>query len=190
VTVFDDPDVCELAGLYSLGALDAADAWRFRAHLLDGCGACRDEVAAFEDVAVALAYAAAPVAPSPILRERVLDAIAEPAAQTAEPPFVGPAGDWEPYAIPGVTVRRLFRDEANRQTVMLVRAEPGVRYPAHRHAALEEMFMLEGELRFGETVYRPGDYIRSECGSLHGSSETLGGCMFLIRASLDNELML
>jgi hypothetical protein len=49
------------------------------------------------------------------------------------------------------------------------------------------MFMLEGELRFGDTTYRAGDYIRSEAGSVHGSSETAGGCMFLLRASLDNE---
>jgi putative transcriptional regulator len=72
---------------------------------------------------------------------------------------------------------------------MLVRAEKGVTYPSHRHVEDEEMFMLAGELRFGEKVYRAGDYIRSERGSVHSSSETLTGCMFLIRASLDNELL-
>jgi putative transcriptional regulator len=179
--------MCELAPLYSLGALDDADAWRFREHLLEGCDACRGELAGFDEVASLLVYAAEPAAPSPILRSRLMDAVAE---DIPEVTIAELAGDgWVPYKVPGVHVRRLHVDEAARRVVMLVRAEKGVTYPSHRHADVEEMFMLSGELRFGERVYRAGDYIRSESGSVHGSSETLTGCMFLIRASLDNELM-
>jgi anti-sigma factor ChrR (cupin superfamily) len=82
----------------------------------------------------------------------------------------------------------LHVDRDAREVVMLVRAVPGARYPVHRHKATEEMFMLDGELDFEGTVYRAGDFIRSAEGSLHASSETRTGCMFLIRASLDNEV--
>ena len=179
--------MCELAPLYSLGALDDAEAWRFRAHLLEGCDGCRLELAALEEVADMLAYAADPADPSPILRSRLMDAVADETPELSPAELAGDA--WVPYKIPGVQVRRLHVDEQARRVVMLVRADKGVKYPSHRHVDDEEMFMLAGELRFGERVYRAGDYIRSECGSVHSSSETLTGCMFLIRASLDNELL-
>ncbi len=184
----DIDDACDLAALYSLGALDAGDVWRFREHLLDGCVSCVEDLDSFEVVAGSLAYAGTTTSPSPILRDRLFDAIAETGVAD-ERPSLEAVGDWEPYKIPGISIRRLHVDEQAREAVLLVRAMPGVRYPRHRHAGVEEMFMLEGELRFGDTIYRPGDYVRSDSGSIHGSSETLGGCMFLLRASLDNELL-
>ena len=69
---------------------------------------------------------------------------------------------------------------------MLVRARPDSRYPMHHHAASEDMFMLRGELRLDGTTYRPGDFIRSVRGSEHGVGETPGGCMFLMRGSIDD----
>lgn len=184
----DIDDACDLAALYSLGALDAGDVWRFRAHLLDGCVSCEEDLESFEVVAGSLAYAGAAASPSPILRDRLFDAISE-SNGLEEFASVEAASDWEPYKIPGISIRRLHVDERTREAVLLVRAMPGVRYPSHRHAGVEEMFMLEGELRFGDRVYRPGDYVRSDSGSIHVSSETQSGCMFLLRASLDNELL-
>jgi anti-sigma factor ChrR (cupin superfamily) len=184
----DKSNTCALAVFFCLGTLDENEAWRFRQHLLDGCGSCTAELDATEEIVTMLGYATEPREPSPILRERIIDAIVEPPSPALRPTYAGEERLWKQHEIPGVSVRPLHVDERAREVVMLVRAEPGARYPGHGHAALEEMFMLEGELRFGATTYGPGDYIRSECGSIHGSSETPGGCMFLLRASLDNEV--
>jgi quercetin dioxygenase-like cupin family protein len=188
--------ICEMAALYALGALDGDDLWRYSAHLVGGCDACEWELAAFDDVAEALASIVEPVRPAPILRDRLLDRVRgvdyehdtlEELARSAA--VEGSEEQWQPHRIPGVEVKTLFVDEAKREAVMLVRAAAGVRYPSHRHAAFEDMFMLAGELRFGDRVYAAGDYIRSECGSIHEPSETRTGCMFLLRGSLDNELV-
>ena len=180
-------DLCDLAALYSLGALDDQGTWQFRKHLVVGCGRCSDDLETFDSVTQALAFSAAPAEPSPILRERLFGAIAGHAATFDLDAYR--EGPWEPHAMPGIWYRRLHVDERERRAVLVVRAEPGARYPAHRHAALEEMFMLEGELTFGDRTYRAGDYVRSECSTEHEASETPGGCMFLLRASLDNELV-
>jgi quercetin dioxygenase-like cupin family protein len=193
---FDVPthDICEMAALYALGALDGDDLWRFNAHLLDGCDACALDVASFADAAAHLARTVPPAQPSPILRDRLLERVRGDAAERASLADLADlavresaAPGWRPHGLPGIAFKPLHLDEAKREMVLLVRAEPGARYPSHRHAALEEMYMLAGELRFEETVYRAGDYIRSEGGSIHAPSETPSGCMFLLRGSLDNE---
>lgn len=95
--------------------------------------------------------------------------------------------DWTPHATPGVTVAIVHRDEVKRELVGFLQAEPGVRYPFHRHAAIEEIFMLEGDLVVGDEVYSAGDYIRSHPGSSH-APYTNGGCRFFFHTSIDQDL--
>lgn len=95
--------------------------------------------------------------------------------------------DWQPYRVPGVSVAPLYVDLAKREVTALLKAEPGAVYPIHRHAAPEEIYMLDGDLRIDGEVYGAGDYIRSRQGTVHEPSETVGGCMFLVRTSLDDE---
>ncbi|MBF2087163.1 cupin domain-containing protein [Thermoleptolyngbya sp. C42_A2020_037] len=95
--------------------------------------------------------------------------------------------DWQPYRVPGVSVAPLYVDLAKREVTALLKAEPGAVYPIHRHATAEEIYMLDGDLRIDGEVYGAGDYIRSRQGTVHEPSETVGGCMFLVRTSLDDE---
>jgi anti-sigma factor ChrR (cupin superfamily) len=45
---------------------------------------------------------------------------------------------------------------------MLVRLAPGADYPPHRHAGVEEVYMLDGVLIVDDKKLYPGDYLRSE----------------------------
>jgi anti-sigma factor ChrR (cupin superfamily) len=47
---------------------------------------------------------------------------------------------------------------------MLVRLVPGGSYPAHTHAAVEELHLLNGELWIDERKLFAGDYNRGEPG--------------------------
>lgn len=93
---------------------------------------------------------------------------------------------WQPYRVPGVMVAILHLDLAKQEAAALLRAEPGVQYPIHRHAVDEEIYMLEGDLIIDGKVYGAGDYIRSKPTSTHAPS-TAGGCMFFVRTSLHDE---
>lgn len=68
----------DLAAAYALDALEPEDRVAFEDHL-EGCAACRDEVASFHHVGAALALATAGPEPRPELRDRIL------AAAAAEP---------------------------------------------------------------------------------------------------------
>ena len=71
---------------------------------------------------------------------------------------------------------------------MLVRLLPGVEYPAHTHAGLEELFLLDGELWIDDRKLYPGDYNRAEApsGDKRVWSET--GCTCVLITSTQDIL--
>jgi len=67
----DHEIIRELTAAYALDALDRADEREFEDHLAH-CADCRDDVAAFQEVAALLAYDVETPAPPAVLRERIL----------------------------------------------------------------------------------------------------------------------
>jgi hypothetical protein len=99
---------------------------------------------------------------------------------------------FEPTAIQGVSVRRLFVDEDADRVTMLVRMTAGTSYPAHRHGGAEECYVLEGDLWIGDaTEMHAGDYHyqRMAAGSLHERQSTRAGCLLLVTSSRRDELL-
>jgi len=54
---------------------------------------------------------------------------------------------------------------------MLVRLAPGAAYPPHRHAGIEELYLLDGELMIDDKTLHPGDYNRA----LPGTGDRMSG---------------
>ena len=84
------------------------------------------------------------------------------AAETGEQPVLPGAPQWsEPeweQVAPGIECKLLATDTARDRVSMLVRLAPGARYPAHTHAGVEELHLLDGELWIDERKLFPGDY--------------------------------
>ncbi|MCM1983657.1 cupin domain-containing protein [Lyngbya confervoides] len=97
--------------------------------------------------------------------------------------------NWQEHDVPGVRIAIVYSDETTRELVGFLKADPNVQYPYHRHAAVEELYMLEGDLIIGDEVFGAGDYIRSQPGSGHAPL-TRGGCHFFFRTSMDDEYLL
>ncbi len=97
------------------------------------------------------------------------------------------AATWKPY-VDGITISNIDLDLTSRQIYCFVRLEPGAKFPRHRHAGLEELLMLEGDLIIDGDIYYPGDYICSQPGSVH-QPKTDGGCLVIARASIDDEIL-
>jgi anti-sigma factor ChrR (cupin superfamily) len=95
--------------------------------------------------------------------------------------------EWHCPGIPKVEIAILHTDSVRRERVGLLRAEPGMQYPAHRHGGTEEIYMLSGDLVLEGVPYHSGDYIRSAGGSSHIPAYSETGCMFFFRSSLDDE---
>jgi anti-sigma factor ChrR (cupin superfamily) len=183
------------AALYASGAMPDDERRSFEAHLQSGCGLCAAEVAAFADVAALLAEAAPPRSPRPELRAAVLKGL----EQTAADPILEKNGlrfvyperlDWQDLGSSGIQAKLLGADERRSYHSLLVRMAPGAVYPAHRHADVEDLYLLEGDLTVSGVLMRAGDYCRAEAGSVHSGISTRGGCVFLTLASARDELII
>ena len=181
----------ERAALYALGALGADEHREFESHLRDGCEICAAEVRAFRAVTGELGLAARAQATSPELRARVIDRLQQAAGAT-EPRVVekhglrfvlAGYGEWQSSGAP-----KLLNDDAGRQyRTQLIRMDPGAVYPAHRHADVEEIYLLEGDLLVSGVVMHAGDYCRAELGSVHVGVRSDNGCLFIATFSARNE---
>ena len=199
-----DEDFNLLAALQALDTLDESERGAL-AEKLQASPELQSELAAFETAISAIAYTAPAVPVAPDLKNRLLQRIAElpPTAESvnSQPIVTSPTENnppslivrsqnvkWKPYSVPGISIGKLYIDKKKRQITCLMRLEPGVTFPMHRHADSEEVFVLEGDLIVeGEVCYQ-GDYIRSVPGSTH-SPVTEGGCLLLIKSSTNNEML-
>ncbi len=95
------------------------------------------------------------------------------------------APPWEQLA-PGIFCKLLATDAQRGRVSMLVRLAPRVEYPPHIHAGVEELHLLQGELRVDDTTFHPGDYNRAEPGTADKRVWSETGCTcVLITSSRD-----
>lgn len=187
---------CELAPLYALDLLDLEERLWVEAQILE-CPDLAEELASYQTAVELIPYSAPIVPMAADLKDRLFDRLgldlvdSLPETPTKVSPalkmFAIKSADlqWKPHRMEGVEIVVLFIDEINRTRHLLVKAAAGVVYPLHQHAGIEEIYMLEGELILNDEVYLAGDYIRSYPHSIHAPS-TNTGCMFLIRACIDD----
>jgi anti-sigma factor ChrR (cupin superfamily) len=153
---------------YVTQALSPAEASAVEAHIRS-CSQCRQELETLRPVADSFVFWPSDVLrPPPSLEERLARRIA---AETGENPVVRSASGrqwnepaWEEVA-PGIFCKLMATDVKEHRVSMLVRLMPGVEYPPHTHAGLEELFLLAGELWIDDRKLYPGDYNRAEAGS-------------------------
>jgi len=100
--------------------------------------------------------------------------------QWSEPP-------WEEVA-PGISCKLLATDEANDRVTMLVHLAPGIAYPPHTHAGVEELHLLDGELWIDERKLYPGDYNRAEAGTGDRRVWSETGCTCVLTTSIKDVL--
>lgn len=174
-------DLHELAAMYALGSLDARERELFEQHLYE-CDDCAGDVLSLSQVADLIGESVSAVPPEQ-LRKRLLSRIG---GSPRVPGIVMEQGGlliarsaelaWQPLAT-GIYLKPLFEDRDSKYNTSLVRMDPGAHYPSHHHAAIEEMFLLSGDLHLEGQVMRAGDYCRADRGrSMVKPSQTTGVC--------------
>jgi quercetin dioxygenase-like cupin family protein len=79
----------------------------------------------------------------------------------------------------GIFVKVLRFDEATqRPPTFLLKFEAGASYRNHSHPGGEEVFVLEGEVRFGPDQLSAGDYLYTAPGNTHAVFSRTG-CVLL-----------
>lgn len=186
----------ELAPLYALGSL-AADECQWVEAQMAAHPELTAEIVAYQAAIAILPYAVPQQSLPAGLKERVFRKTTGEAPPATEEPGIPVSKNfnfsdlkWRPFNAPGFEMAKLHLNRDSRELTCFVRAATGgLPYPAHRHAGPEEILMLEGELRIGETLYGPGDYIRAEADSVHPHAETVTACLFYLKTSVDNETL-
>ncbi|HXG30134.1 MAG TPA: cupin domain-containing protein, partial [Thermodesulfobacteriota bacterium] len=176
------------------GALDKEESEEIERLLKEGCKTCETELKGFMGVVDHLGYSAPLVTPPPDLKGRLLARVRR-AKSTSDMEkqegflFVrSNEGGWKEVSR-GVSVKRLFTHPHRQYSTIIVRMEPGARFPKHRHTEAEECYVLEGDIEMCGRVFRSGDYIRAEAGSVHEGTYSKRGCTLLILSSERNEIL-
>jgi anti-sigma factor ChrR (cupin superfamily) len=152
-------ETAELACAYALQVLSASEIAAIQAHIA-ACPECRRELESLRPVVDRfVAWPTDVLRPTPSLQARLAARIA---GETGKPPVPPPAPrwsepDWEQVA-PGIECKLLATDAERHRVSMLVRLAPGASYPAHTHAGVEELHLLDGELWIDARKLFPGDY--------------------------------
>lgn len=180
-------EVRELASLFAAGALSPEEETKFQQHL-NSCDSCAQEAQAFREALSWLPLASAGAVAPARVREKLMARIQPPKPVEDVRIVRADEGAWR-NLVPGVVAKRLYAEPADGNAVMLVRMEAGVQFPPHWHADVEHCYVIEGDLRFGDLVLGPGDYQCAMACTTHIASHTEKGCMVLIVASQQNQIL-
>ena len=157
-----NPNHCESAELvcaYALQLLPTSEDLVITAHIAS-CADCQHEVESIRPLLHRFAsWPTDVLRPTKSLQMRLARRIAD---ETGKQPVLPTARQWiEPeweQVAPGIECKLLATDTERHRVSMLVRLAPGARYPAHTHADVEELHLLDGELWIDERKLFPGDY--------------------------------
>lgn len=176
-------DIQSLVLADAVGALDPDERRELDVRLAGLPPDVQAQVVRLYDVALSVGASVPRAQPSPRVREALL-------AQIAPPHFTVTAagGEWADTPFPGVRMKILALDRRRDRVTMLLRGEPGARYPAHRHTAPEECYVLRGSVVVEGTRLGAGDYHYAEPDTDHGEIYTEEGTEVLLVASAKDYL--
>jgi anti-sigma factor ChrR (cupin superfamily) len=191
----------EQASLYVVGALDEIERQAFEAEL-HASADLREFVRDMKHATVLLARLVPQHQPPSQLREKILQQISAEAAPTdtkLKPlgeilsglRFVNAADErgWKALPVAGAWIKLLSLDRERGYAVLLGKLGPGVRYPAHRHVAPEDLIVLSGDLHVSDHRLGPGDFHHADAGSQHGVNYSVEGCTLLAVLDVANPLV-
>ena len=159
-----DPDLTrcarsEITCAYAAQALAASEVAAAEAHIA-ACPDCQRELESLRPVVDSfVSWPTDMLRPTRSLQARLAFRIAE---ETGKAPVLPAAQRWSEPAwqqvAPGIECKLLAADTERHRISMLVRLAPDASYPAHTHAGVEELHLLDGELWIDERKLFPGDY--------------------------------
>jgi quercetin dioxygenase-like cupin family protein len=184
-----DREHLDLVFLYALQALPTSEIQAVEAHI-SSCADCRQEIETLRPtIDFFVSWPTDLLRPSVSLWGRLAQRIGEDTGEEmVSPPSQLPAQpEWE-EAAPGIACKLLAIDTEKNRLSMLVRLAPGTDYPPHRHAGVEELHLLHGELMINDKKLYPGDYIRVEAGSVDHRVWSETGCTCVLLTSTKDVL--
>lgn len=86
--------------------------------------------------------------------------------------------EWKPSQFEGVDIKVLYENKEAGEMTCLLRWAPGTTLPMHKHAELEQSYVLQGSFSDHDGIARAGDYVWRKKDSLH-ETHSAEGCIIL-----------
>lgn len=169
---------------YAADTLGADEIAAAEAHIA-ACSDCQRELTSLRPVIDRfVAWPTDILRPARMLQTRLAERIA---AETGRAPVVPSPQTWSEPAweqvAPGIECKLLATEVERHRISMLVRLAPGASYPAHTHAGVEELHLLDGELWIDARKLFPGDYNYGAPGAGDDRVYSETGCTCLLITS-------
>ena len=174
-------DLEELAALGAAGALDDSEQRDLHAKLAAASAEERAAIAHIYELAARLALERATEEPAPAVRERVMERVKASRLYSLR----AHEGTWTPGPVPGTRVKLLSLDRLRNSATLLMRVDPGARYPAHHHSGGEDCYVISGEIIVAGQRLHAGDFHRADADSDHGvlASDTGAEVLLVVSAA-------
>ncbi len=185
-----DQEYLDLVFLYALQALPSSETRAVEAHI-SSCPDCRQEIETLRPIIGSfVSWPTDVLRPSVSLWGRLAQRIAEETGREPVSPLprLPAKPEWEEVA-PGIACKLLATDTEKNRVSMLVRLAPGADYPRHRHAGVEELHLLHGELKIDDKKLYPGDYNRAEADTVDHRVWSETGCTCVLLTSIEDVLL-
>jgi quercetin dioxygenase-like cupin family protein len=187
-----DKGPCEQSDLtfaYATQALPV-NQWPLAETHIASCADCRREVDSLRPlIDWFVSWPTDILRPTTSVQKRLALRVAE---ETSNPPVLPTGSQWvEPaweQVAPGIECKLLATDTERHRVSMLVRLAPGASYPAHTHAGVEELHLLDGELWIDDRKLFPGEYYEAVPGTGDGRVWSETGCTCVLTTSTDDTL--
>jgi anti-sigma factor ChrR (cupin superfamily) len=176
--------------LYALQTLDSSEIPVAEAQI-SSCEECKKDLETLRPIVRSfVSWPTDVLRPAHSLWERLAERITK---TTGTPPVLLPRvlsgkPQWK-EAAPGIQVKILARDEEKNSVSMLVRLDAETEYPAHMHAGVEELHLLDGVLKVDDRTLHPGDFIHAEAGSIDRRVWSETGCTCFLMTSTEDTLL-
>jgi hypothetical protein len=179
----------EMTCAYAVQALARSEVASAEAHIAS-CPDCQRELETLRPVVHRfVSWPADVLRPTTSLPRRLALRIAK---ETGKPPMLPTARRWSDpqweQVAPGIECKLLATDTQRHRVSMLVRLASGASYPAHTHAGVEELHLLDGELWIDERKLVPGDYNYAPPGSGDQRVWSETGCTCVLVTSTKDTL--
>ena len=174
-------DLEELAALDAAGALADDEQRDLQEKLAAASAEQRAAIAHIYELAAQLAVERATEDPPPAVRERLMDRVKASSLYSLR----ADEGTWTPGPVPGTRVKLLSLDQARNSATLLMRVDPGARYPPHHHSGGEDCYVISGEIIVAGQRLHAGDFHRADADSEHGvlASDTGAEILLVVSAA-------
>lgn len=191
----------ELVPLYVAGSLDGNELRDFEAALLESTEELHHAVQAWELTELSMAAAPPPLFPRDQVKEGLMRSIRK--RHAAERSMEGPpqqrlthqkgiytifpdAMEWRKHVVPGVWFKVLSESKNRGYITMLMKVEPGTRFPEHHHSGEEECYVLSGSISINGKRLGPGVLHHGDEDSDHAVLSSDEGALLLLVVAKDD----